>query len=90
MFSVLSEFDGEVYQKHHLLPLFFPVFFSRILFKFTFKMSLWQGFAYLPAGVCVSSMGRPVSYEQAIAWKVLDEEDSNHCLAFMFMNWSFL
>ncbi|KAL5977125.1 Homeobox-leucine zipper protein hox32 [Asimina triloba] len=48
------------------------------------------GFAYLPAGVCVSSMGRPVSYEQAIAWKVLNEEDSHHCLAFMFINWSFL
>eukprot|EP00268_Persea_americana_P039423 TRINITY_DN39004_c0_g1_i2.p1 TRINITY_DN39004_c0_g1~~TRINITY_DN39004_c0_g1_i2.p1 ORF type:complete len:132 (+),score=30.40 TRINITY_DN39004_c0_g1_i2:850-1245(+) len=55
-----------------------------------FGKIMQQGFAYLPAGVCVSSMGRPVSYEQAIAWKVLDEEDSNHCLAFMFMNWSFL
>ncbi|KAK2991251.1 hypothetical protein RJ640_018008 [Escallonia rubra] len=49
-----------------------------------------QGFAYLPAGICVSSMGRPVSYEQAIAWKVLDEDDSCHCLAFMFINWSFV
>ncbi|XP_011038886.1 PREDICTED: homeobox-leucine zipper protein ATHB-14-like isoform X1 [Populus euphratica] len=49
-----------------------------------------QGFAYLPAGICVSSMGRPVSYEQAVAWKVLNEDDSNHCLAFMFMNWSFV
>jgi homeobox-leucine zipper protein len=49
-----------------------------------------QGFAYLPAGICVSSMGRPVSYEQAIAWKVLNDEDSNHCLAFMFLNWSFV
>ncbi|KAJ6966104.1 hypothetical protein NC652_003857 [Populus alba x Populus x berolinensis] len=49
-----------------------------------------QGFAYLPAGICVSSMGRPVSYEQAVAWKVLNDDDSNHCLAFMFMNWSFV
>ena len=49
-----------------------------------------QGFAYLPAGICTSSMGRPVSYEQAIAWKVLNDEDSNHCLAFMFINWSFV
>ncbi|KAK6150140.1 hypothetical protein DH2020_017665 [Rehmannia glutinosa] len=49
-----------------------------------------EGVRYLPAGVCVSSMGRPVSYDQAIAWKVLNDEDSNHCLAFMFMNWSFV
>ncbi|XP_058071585.1 homeobox-leucine zipper protein HOX32 [Magnolia sinica] len=55
-----------------------------------FSKIMQQGFAYLPAGVCVSSMGRPVSYEQAIAWKVLNEEDSHHCLAFMFINWSFL
>ncbi|XP_051125901.1 homeobox-leucine zipper protein ATHB-14-like isoform X2 [Andrographis paniculata] len=49
-----------------------------------------QGFAYLPAGVCASSMDRPVSYDQVIAWKVVDDDDSNHCLAFMFMNWSFV
>ncbi|XP_012827547.1 PREDICTED: homeobox-leucine zipper protein ATHB-14 [Erythranthe guttata] len=55
-----------------------------------FSKIMHQGFAYLPAGVCVSSMGRPVSYDQAIAWKVLNDEDSNHCLAFMFMNWSFV
>ncbi|GFP95960.1 homeobox-leucine zipper protein athb-14 [Phtheirospermum japonicum] len=55
-----------------------------------FSKIMQQGFAYLPGGVCVSSMGRPVSYEQAIAWKVLNDEDDNHCLAFMFMNWSFV
>ncbi|KAF8410680.1 hypothetical protein HHK36_003213 [Tetracentron sinense] len=55
-----------------------------------FPKIMQQGFAYLPAGICVSSMGRPVSYEQAIAWKVLNDEDDNHCLAFMFMNWSFV
>ncbi|KAL0352790.1 UNVERIFIED_CONTAM: Homeobox-leucine zipper protein HOX32 [Sesamum angustifolium] len=35
-----------------------------------FSKIMQQGFAYLPGGVCVSSMGRPVSYEQAVAWKV--------------------
>ncbi|KAL0305424.1 UNVERIFIED_CONTAM: Homeobox-leucine zipper protein ATHB-14 [Sesamum radiatum] len=55
-----------------------------------FSKIMQQGFAYLPGGVCVSSMGRPVSYEQAVAWKVVNDEDSNHCLAFMFMNWSFV
>jgi homeobox-leucine zipper protein len=49
-----------------------------------------QGFAYLPGGVCVSSMGRPVSYEQAVAWKVLSDDDTPHCLAFTFVNWSFV
>ncbi|TKY60131.1 Homeobox-leucine zipper protein HOX32 [Spatholobus suberectus] len=55
-----------------------------------FSKIMQQGFAYLPAGICVSSMNRPVSYEQAIAWKVLDDDDSNHCLALVFMNWSFV
>ncbi|TXG48117.1 hypothetical protein EZV62_027411 [Acer yangbiense] len=55
-----------------------------------FAKIMQQGFAYLPAGICVSSMGRPVSYEQAVAWKVLNDDDSNHCLAFMFINWSFV
>jgi homeobox-leucine zipper protein len=35
-------------------------------------------------------MGRPVSYEQAVAWKVLGGDDTPHCLAFMFVNWSFV
>ncbi|URD96054.1 Homeobox-leucine zipper protein [Musa troglodytarum] len=55
-----------------------------------FPKIMQQGFAHLPAGVCLSSMGRPASYEQAVAWKVLDEDDSPHCLAFMFVNWSFV
>ncbi|KAK6917079.1 Homeobox domain [Dillenia turbinata] len=55
-----------------------------------FSKIMQQGFTYLPSGICVSSMGRPVSYEQAIAWRVLNDDDSNHCLAFMFMNWSFV
>ncbi|KAL6643215.1 hypothetical protein ACP70R_021396 [Stipagrostis hirtigluma subsp. patula] len=50
-----------------------------------------QGYAYLPAGVCLSGMGRHISYDQAIAWKVLGEDSSNvHCLAFCFVNWSFV
>ncbi|XP_064963000.1 homeobox-leucine zipper protein HOX32-like isoform X2 [Musa acuminata AAA Group] len=55
-----------------------------------FPKIMQQGHAYLPAGICMSSMGRPVSYEQAVAWKVSNEEDSPHCLAFMFVNWSFV
>ncbi|XP_073309296.1 homeobox-leucine zipper protein ATHB-14-like [Primulina huaijiensis] len=54
-----------------------------------FSKIMQQGFTYLPAGICVSSMGRPVSYEHAIVWKVLNDDDSNHCLSFMFVNWSF-
>ncbi|KAK7246140.1 hypothetical protein RIF29_41000 [Crotalaria pallida] len=55
-----------------------------------FSKIMQQGFAYLPGGLCLSSMNRPVSYDQAIAWKVLNDDDSNHCLAFMFLNWSFV
>lgn len=50
----------------------------------------FQGFANLHTGICTSSMGRLVSYDQAVAWKVLNENDSCHCLAFMFLNWSFV
>lgn len=49
-----------------------------------------QGFVCLQGGVCLSSMGRPVSYERAVAWKVLTEEDNAHCICFMFINWSFV
>ncbi|XP_015882797.3 homeobox-leucine zipper protein ATHB-14 isoform X1 [Ziziphus jujuba] len=55
-----------------------------------FSKIMQQGFAYLPAGICISSMGRPVSYERAVAWKVLNDDDSHHCLAFVFVNWSFV
>ncbi|XP_035837932.1 homeobox-leucine zipper protein ATHB-8 isoform X2 [Helianthus annuus] len=51
---------------------------------------LQQGFACLPGGVCLTSMGRPVSYERAVAWKVLNDEESPHCIAFVFVNWSFV
>ncbi|WJX50227.1 hypothetical protein P8452_36561 [Trifolium repens] len=56
-----------------------------------FAKLMQQGFAYLPAGICMSTMGRHVSYEQAIAWKVLTADDNSvHCLAFSFINWSFV
>ncbi|CAF2095551.1 BnaA05g09120D [Brassica napus] len=55
-----------------------------------FPKIMQQGYAHLPAGVCASSMGRLVSYEQATVWKVLEDDESNHCLAFMFVNWSFV
>ncbi|XAR59749.1 hypothetical protein NMG60_11015704 [Bertholletia excelsa] len=56
-----------------------------------FAKIMQQGFACLPAGICMSTMGRHVSYEQAIAWKVLAaEENAVHCLAFTFVNWSFV
>jgi len=35
-------------------------------------------------------MGRPVSYERAVAWKVLNDEQNAHCICFMFVNWSFV
>uniref|UniRef100_A0A6N2KGK0 Homeobox domain-containing protein n=1 Tax=Salix viminalis TaxID=40686 RepID=A0A6N2KGK0_SALVM len=55
--------------------------------SFTWK----YGFACLPAGICMSTMGRNASYEQAAAWKVLSaEENAVHCIAFSFVNWSFL
>ncbi|KAL6967254.1 hypothetical protein U1Q18_033058 [Sarracenia purpurea var. burkii] len=57
-----------------------------------FAKIMQQGFALLPAaGLCMSTMGRHVSYEQAIAWKVLTaDENTVHCLAFSFVNWSFV
>ncbi|XP_010538268.1 PREDICTED: homeobox-leucine zipper protein ATHB-14 [Tarenaya hassleriana] len=55
-----------------------------------FAKIMQQGYAHLPGGICASSMGRPVSYDQATVWKVLDDDEANHCLAFMFVNWSFV
>ncbi|KAL8465966.1 hypothetical protein ACS0TY_035174 [Phlomoides rotata] len=55
-----------------------------------FPQIMNQGFASLQGGICLSSMGRPVSYERAVAWKVLNEEDNAHCICFMFVNWSFV
>ncbi|XP_022140363.1 homeobox-leucine zipper protein REVOLUTA-like [Momordica charantia] len=56
-----------------------------------FPKLMQQGFAYLPGGICASTMGRHVSYEQAVAWKVLEADETTvHCLAFSFINWSFV
>ncbi|KAK6933356.1 MEKHLA protein [Dillenia turbinata] len=49
-----------------------------------------QGFAHLPGGLCMSTKGHYVSYDQAIAWKVLTPHQTVHCLAFAFFRWSFL
>ncbi|KAI3786093.1 hypothetical protein L1987_45220 [Smallanthus sonchifolius] len=57
---------------------------------YEFPQIMQQGFACLEGGICLSSMGRPVSYERAVAWKVLDEEENGHCICFMFINWSFV
>ncbi|KAF3784295.1 Homeobox-leucine zipper protein [Nymphaea thermarum] len=55
-----------------------------------FAQIMQQGYTYLQGGMCFSSMGRPVSFEKAVAWKVLNEEENTHCICFMFMNWSFI
>ncbi|MBA0594674.1 hypothetical protein Gorai_011570, partial [Gossypium raimondii] len=41
-----------------------------------FGKLMQQGYACLPAGICMSTMGRHVSYEQAFAWKVLEADES--------------
>ncbi|XP_028238901.1 homeobox-leucine zipper protein ATHB-15-like [Glycine soja] len=61
----------------------------KILFS-EFPQIIQQGFVCLQGGICLSSMGRPVSYERVVAWKVLNEEENAHCMCFMFMNWSFV
>ncbi|KAL3618554.1 hypothetical protein CASFOL_037636 [Castilleja foliolosa] len=56
-----------------------------------FAKIMQQGFAQLPGGICMSTMGRHISYEQAIVWKVFAaDERTVHCLAFSFVNWSFV
>ncbi|KAD5508698.1 hypothetical protein E3N88_16401 [Mikania micrantha] len=56
-----------------------------------FAKIMQQGYAHLPGGFCMSTMGRHITYEQAVAWKVLAADESSvHCLAFSFVNWSFV
>ncbi|CAI0453008.1 unnamed protein product [Linum tenue] len=57
-----------------------------------FAKLMQEGLAYLAGGICMSTMGRHVSFEQAVAWKVhaAGEESNVHCLAFSFVNWSFV
>ncbi|XP_051113371.1 homeobox-leucine zipper protein REVOLUTA-like [Andrographis paniculata] len=55
-----------------------------------FANIMQQGFTQLASGVCLSTMGRQISYEQATVWKVFSGDESTiHCLAFVFANWSF-
>nr|VDD61554.1 unnamed protein product [Brassica oleracea] len=51
------------------------------------------------SGICVLAFrnlfvynGGHVTYEQAVTWKVSDNDNNNnlHCLAFSFVNWSFV
>ncbi|KAK6125060.1 hypothetical protein DH2020_041176 [Rehmannia glutinosa] len=49
-----------------------------------FPQIMNQGFASLQGGICLSSMGRPISCDRAVAWKVLNEDDNAHCICFMF------
>ncbi|KAL5990646.1 Homeobox-leucine zipper protein hox9 [Asimina triloba] len=55
-----------------------------------FAKIMQQGYTYLPVGLCLSTMGRHASYDQAIAWKVIGEDNAVYCLAFVFVNWSFV
>nr|AWD38907.1 class III homeodomain-leucine zipper protein [Cyrtomium guizhouense] len=48
---------------------------------------LKEGFAHLPAGVCLTSSGRHVSYEHATGWKVITVDQSVQIAAFLFVNW---
>lgn len=76
------------------LKIFFRMlllaWYVRLIFLFFYVCSSEQGFMCLQGGICLSSMGRPISYERAVAWKVLNEEESAHCICFMFINWSFV
>ncbi|KAK8660769.1 hypothetical protein V6N13_051680 [Hibiscus sabdariffa] len=56
-----------------------------------FPQVMQQGFMCLQGGgICLSSMGRPISYERAVAWKVVNDAEIAHCICFMFTNWSFV
>ncbi|XP_010526102.1 PREDICTED: homeobox-leucine zipper protein ATHB-8 [Tarenaya hassleriana] len=55
-----------------------------------FPQVMQQGFMCLQGGICMSSMGRPVTYEKAVAWKVLNDDEEPHCISFVFVNWSFI
>ncbi|XP_076881219.1 homeobox-leucine zipper protein ATHB-15-like [Bidens hawaiensis] len=55
-----------------------------------FPRIIQQGFGCLQGGLILSNMGKPVSYERAVAWKVLNEEDQAYCICFMFISWSFV
>ncbi|XP_073392827.1 homeobox-leucine zipper protein HOX32 isoform X1 [Physcomitrium patens] len=56
----------------------------------TFTQVLQQGYCSLPAGVRMSSSGRTATYERALVWKVVDDNETVECIAFLFINWSFV
>lgn len=49
-----------------------------------------QGVAYLPPGLRISKTRRGVAYEHGVAWKVVDEDNTFQCCAFMHCNWAFI
>ncbi|GJN35492.1 hypothetical protein PR202_gb24275 [Eleusine coracana subsp. coracana] len=79
---------GDEGQKALLLEL--PKIMNQTLTLNPGRLSYQQGFAYLPGGVCKSSMERQASYEQAVVWKVLGDDGVPHCLALMLVNWTFI
>lgn len=87
--ALCSEF-AKIMQQVYFLACFTYSSCKMLSFMESWFLLFSQGYANLPAGICVSSMGRPVSYEQATVWKVLDDNESNHCLAFILVNWSFV
>ncbi|KAI7747100.1 hypothetical protein M8C21_006788, partial [Ambrosia artemisiifolia] len=40
-----------------------------------FAKIMQQGYTHLPGGICMSAMGRHITYEQAVAWKVLAADE---------------
>ncbi|KAB2619308.1 homeobox-leucine zipper protein ATHB-15-like [Pyrus ussuriensis x Pyrus communis] len=40
--------------------------------------------------ICMSSMRRLISYERAVAWKELNEEETARCICFIFIRLSFI
>lgn len=86
--TLCSEFPQIMQQVNISTTLSHP-FHDSIDYISNFSL-LGQGFMCLQGGICLSSMGRAVSYERAVAWKVLNEEENAHCICFMFINWSFV
>lgn len=85
--SVHIQLNGELFYYLVALEMNFLIM-SDLCFVGVYSFD--QGFACLQGGICLSSMGRPVSYERALAWKVLNEDENAQCICFMFMNWSFV
>lgn len=85
LYSELPQIMQQVCDKSKT-PMWCPAY-ATLFMKYHVAL---QGFACLQGGICLSSMGRPISYERAVAWKVMNEEEDAHCICFMFINWSFV